>query len=58
MLARIISIFLTFILLSSSVVQVSAFETDQFNLSPEPLADIGDEVTDYVAARWRMLLRI
>ena len=51
MLARIISIFLTFILLSSSVVQVSAFETDQFNLSPEPLADIGDEVTDYVAAQ-------
>lgn len=25
-----------------------AFETDQFNLSPEPLADIGDEVSQYV----------
>ena len=25
-----------------------AFETDQYNLPPEPLADIGDEVTDYV----------
>lgn len=27
---------------------VSAFETDQFNLPPQPLADIGDEVSDYV----------
>ncbi len=28
---------------------VSAFETDQYDLAPEPLADIGDEVADYVA---------
>lgn len=27
---------------------VSAFETDQFNLPPQPLADIGDEVSEYV----------
>lgn len=26
-----------------------AFETDQFNLPPEPLADIGDEVSEYAA---------
>ncbi len=25
-----------------------AFETDQYNLPPEPLADIGDEVTEYI----------
>jgi hypothetical protein len=28
---------------------VSGFETDQYNLPAEPLADIGDEVTDYAA---------
>jgi hypothetical protein len=28
---------------------IAAFETDQFNLPPKPLADIGDEVSDYVA---------
>jgi hypothetical protein len=27
-----------------------AFETDQFNLPPAPLADIGDEVSDHLAA--------
>lgn len=27
---------------------VSAFETDQYNLPPVPLADIGDEVSEYV----------
>jgi hypothetical protein len=27
---------------------IAAFETDQFNLSREPLADIGDEVSEYV----------
>jgi len=26
----------------------NAFETDQYDLSPEPLADIGDEVSDYI----------
>ena len=30
-----------------------AFETDQYNLPPEPLADIGDEVSEYVEARLR-----
>ena len=32
---------------------ISAFETDQFNLPPKPLADIGDEVSDYVAQNLR-----
>jgi len=39
-------------LFSLLLVQVSsafAFETDQYNLPPEPLADIGDEVSEYVA---------
>ena len=27
---------------------IFSFETDQYNLPPEPLVDIGDEVTDYV----------
>jgi hypothetical protein len=30
---------------------VLAFETDQYNLPPVPLADIGDEVTEYVAGQ-------
>lgn len=34
-----------FFLLQSSF--VFAFETDQFNLPPAPLADIGDELTEY-----------
>ena len=29
-------------------ISVSAFETDQYNLPPKPLADIGDEVSDHV----------
>jgi hypothetical protein len=29
-------------------IPVSGFETDQYNLSPEPLADIGQEVDEYV----------
>lgn len=31
----------------------AAFETDQYNLPPVPLADIGDEVTEYVEAKVR-----
>jgi len=30
-----------------------AFETDQYNLPPKPLADIGVEVTDHVASKLR-----
>jgi hypothetical protein len=32
---------------------VSAFETDQYNLPPKPLADIGDEVSEHVEAKLR-----
>lgn len=32
---------------------VYAFETDQYNLPPKPLADIGTEVSDHVEARLR-----
>ncbi len=39
-------LFLCVALLLQSIV---AFETDQFNLPPQPLADIGDEVSDYAA---------
>ena len=39
-------VFLCAALLSQSII---AFETDQFNLPPQPLADIGGEVSDYVA---------
>ncbi|MGI9034584.1 MAG: hypothetical protein ACR2GD_00970 [Pyrinomonadaceae bacterium] len=41
----IIRLFLSFVLLTQST---AAFETDQYNLPPAPLADIGDEVTQYV----------
>jgi len=40
-----------FFLLVATIVQPlmsSAMETDQYNLSPVPLADIGDEVSEYV----------
>lgn len=43
-LSKIACLFLYFALLSQSIF---AFETDQFNLSPQHLADIGDEVSDY-----------
>ena len=42
-----IRIYLCFILLAQSSGAL-AFETDQFNLPPAPLADIGDEVTVYI----------
>ena len=43
-------------LLTISLVQVPAawaFETDQYNLPPVPLADIGDEVAEYTAENIR-----
>lgn len=39
---------LSLVLLFNSL-NVFAFETDQFNLPTAPLADIGDEVTDYIS---------
>ena len=33
-----------------------AFETDQYNLPPEPLADIGDEVSQYVEGRIQLAI--
>ena len=39
------------VLLLSAVRSAAAFETDQFNLSPVPLADIGDEISQYVATK-------
>lgn len=44
---KLIHTFLIFILLISPSAAL-AFETDQFNLPPEPLADLGAEVHDYV----------
>lgn len=43
-LSKIACLFLYFAFLSQSIF---AFETDQFNLPPKPLGDIGDEVSDY-----------
>jgi hypothetical protein len=45
--AKIIG-FILCILAAAQSVFVFAFETDQFNLPDAPLADIGDEVDDYV----------
>ncbi len=45
-MSKFIHIFLCFVLLISPSAAF-AFETDQFNLPPEPLADIGTEVFDY-----------
>ncbi|HEX8637117.1 MAG TPA: hypothetical protein VF692_03565 [Pyrinomonadaceae bacterium] len=42
--SKIVRLFLCFALLAQSIFP---FETDQFNLPPKPLGDIGDEVSDY-----------
>lgn len=44
---KLVHILLSLVLLVSPLAAF-AFETDQFNLPPEPLADIGAEVHDYV----------
>ncbi len=46
-LPQLTSLLLCFVLLSNAVTAL-AFETDQYNLPPVPLADIGDEVSEYV----------
>ena len=46
----IVRLILSAILLASPI---SAFETDQYNLPPEPLADIGDEFTEYLEKNLR-----
>jgi len=45
-----IRLFLCVVLLTQSVL---SFETDQYNLPAEPLADIGDEVSDYTEENLR-----
>ena len=50
-LQNIIQLLLCIALLSTAV--GFAFETDQYNLPPEPLADIGDEVSDYAEENLR-----
>ncbi len=49
-LQKIIGMFLCAILLVQSV---AAFETDQYNLPPVPLADIGEEVAEYTRENLR-----
>ena len=51
-LQRIFSLFLSLVLLLCPIAGFG-FETDQFNLPPEPLADIGSEVSDYIEANLR-----
>ena len=48
-MTRILTASLTLVFLMHSVMPLLAFETDQYNLPPQQLADIGDEVTEYVA---------
>ncbi len=50
--SKITAIFLCIVLLMP-LFAVFAFETDQYNLPPEPLADIGVEVADYVEENLR-----
>jgi len=49
------SIFLCILLLVSQT-GARAFETDQYNLPPRPLADIGDEVTEHVEQKLRQAI--
>ncbi len=48
----LISLFLSVVFVVRPVA-IMAMETDQFNLPPVPLADIGDEVSEYVADKLR-----
>ena len=43
-------------LLLSQIAAVSAFETDQYNLPPVPLADIGPEVAEYTEENIRIAI--
>lgn len=47
-LSATLSLLLSFVLLANIPVSY-AMETDQYNLPPEPLFDIGDEVSDHIA---------
>ncbi len=51
-LPKIITFFICFAFLAQSF-PVFAFETDQYNLPTVPLADIGDEVSEYVEGHIR-----
>lgn len=51
----LISIFLCLVFVIEPIAGL-AFETDQFNLPPAPLADIGDEVDEYVAGELRSVV--
>src|SRR5204863_4809608 len=46
--SALISLVLSFILVANTSV-VHSMETDQYNLPPEPLFDIGNEVSDHIA---------
>lgn len=53
-LQKIIRFVLCIVLLANSTF---AFETDQYNLPPEPLADIGDEVSQYTEDNLRKAVK-
>lgn len=55
-LPNIFRLVLCAVLLANSTF-VFAFETDQYNLPPEPLADIGDEVSQYTADNLRKAVK-
>lgn len=51
---RYILSFVAAITLLLSSLPATAFETDQFNLPPDPLADVGDEISEYVAGQLQL----
>ena len=51
-LRKLLRLLLCVLLLTTATVCL-AFETDQYNLPPEPLADIGDEVSEYTEENLR-----
>jgi hypothetical protein len=51
--SRIVTSLVLCALLVSPQINVAAFETDQYNLPPRPLVDIGDEVTEHVEQKLR-----
>src|ERR1700682_6432710 len=56
MRSRVIPSLLLCGLLLLSQTGVAGFETDQYNLPPRPLADIGDEVTEHVEQKLRQAI--
>jgi hypothetical protein len=53
---RLVSVLLILALLVASPLRAAAFEADQYDLPPKPLADIGEEVREHVEEKLRQAI--